>query len=342
MTRTEDALREALQREAARHRVNPALPQAMKVKARAARALTLVGAAGVAAVLVAGGTAAVGALRDDRGLRPATEGEERHRGRETKGTPLLLVGHAGWHVSRADQYEVDEGEITFSNGERDLELVWRSADVHDEYVQDRVAEAAETWDVEIANRHAQLFRYDGTTDFTALWVDGDLSLELRGVFPNVHAFRAVAESLGRVDEETWLAALPEQTVTPAERPAAVDAMLRDMPVHPGVRVEDLKQSTVVNDRYQLGARVSGAVACAWIRQWLQATERGDEAAAREAVDAMATSRRWAILREMTAHGGWSDVLWEYADAMSGDGMVNAGPGQMTIAAAYRDALGCRG
>jgi hypothetical protein len=254
---------------------------------------------------------------------------------------LLLIGHAGWSVSRADQYDVYEGEISFTNGDRELDLTWRPAATHDEFVEDREVEAAETWDLEIANRHARLMRYDGTTDFTAMWVDGDLSLELRGVFPDVHSYRAVAQTLGRVDEETWLAALPDDAVTPSERPHVVDEMLRDIPVHPDVKVADLKESTVVNDRYQLGARVSGAVACAWIRQWLGATADGNQAAVREAVDAMATSRDWSILREMTAQGGWSEVLWEYAAAMTGDGEVNAGPGEMSIEATYVDALGCR-
>lgn len=285
----------------------------------------------------------MGALREDRAVvGPAARGEEPRPERETKGVPLLLLEHAGWQVARADQYDVNEGEITFTNGERTLELTWRDASLHDGYVRDRAAEAAETWDVEIANRHARLFRYDRTTDFTALWMDGEFSLELRGVFPNVDAYRAVAEMLRRVDEEKWVAALPDQTVTPAARAAAVDEMLSDMPMHPDVRVEDLKYSDAINDRYQLGARVSGAVACAWIGQWVRATERGDEAAAREAEDAMATSRRWAILREMTADGGWPDVLWEYAEAMRGDGMVNGGPGEMTIAATYRDAFACAG
>ncbi|HEX2058136.1 MAG TPA: hypothetical protein VHI71_07180 [Actinomycetota bacterium] len=339
--RTEEEVREVLRLEAARHRVNPALPKKTAVKARTARALTVLGATGLAAGLVLGTATVVGAVREtDLPAVPASGGGTEASQRQVEGAPLLLVGHAGWRVSRADQYELDEGEMTFTNGERELELTWRPAASHDEYVEDRNVEAADSWDVEIANRHGRLFRYDGTTDFTALWVDGDLSLELRGVFPNVHAYRAVAETLGRVDEETWLAALPDDAVAPGERSAAVDEMLRDIPLHPDVQVAALKESSVVNERYQLGARVTGAVACAWIGQWLDAIAEGDEAAVREAVEAMATSRDWSILREMSAQGGWSEVLWEYADAMSGDGQVNAGPGEMSIEATYRDALGC--
>lgn len=340
--RTEDAIREALRREAERHRVNPALPASTIARARIARATTAIVVLASAGALVFGGAAVVGATRDEAGrTRPAPAAAGEPAPRQVEGAPLLLIGHAGWHVSRADQYEVDEGEMSFTNGERELDLTWRPAASHDDYVTDREVEAAEAWDLEIANRHARLFRYEGTTDFVALWVDGDQSLELRGVFPDVHAYRAVAQTLGRVDGETWLAALPDDAVTPSERPEAVDEMLRDIPVHPDVRVAELKEATVVNDRYQLGASVTGAVACAWIRQWLEATADGDEAATREAVDAMATSRDWSILREMNSQGGWSEVLWEYAAAMTGDGEVNAGPGEMSIESTYTDALGCR-
>lgn len=340
--RTEDALKEALQREAARHHVNPALRTSTILRARASRVATVVGATGVAAALVFGGVAAVGAVRDEPAspVRPASGGEEPPP-RQLEGTPLLLVGHEGWRVSRADQYDFAEGEMTFTNGERELDLTWRPAGTHDEYLEDRAAEAAETWDVHIARRDGKLFRYEGTTDFTAMWVDGDLSLELRGVFPDVHAYRAVAGTLDRAqNEEAWLAALPDETVTPDERAAVVDEMLRDIPVQPAIQVEKAKRGRFVSDRYQLGARVSGLAACAWIREWVEARANRDETREREAVEAMGTSRNWAILVEMEPQGGWSQVVWEYADAMAGDGAVNAGPGQLSIEATYRDALGC--
>jgi hypothetical protein len=340
--RAEEAIREALQQEGARHRVNPALPGSTILKARVARAAMVVGAAGVVAALAVGGATAVGAINDERpGLRAAAGPSETPRpARQTRGVPLLLVEHPGWRVVRADQYEWDEGEVTFSDGEHELELTWRPAATHDGYVHDRAADAGESWDLDIAGRHGKLFRYDRTTDFTTLWTDGDLSLELRGVFDDVDAYRAVAETLARVDEETWLAALPDDTVAPDERAAAVDEMLRDMPVHPDVSVAELEEGRAVNDRYQLGARVSGAVACAWIRQWIDATAAGDEAAAREAVHAMSSARDWAILEEMRPQGGWPDVLWEYADAMRGDGTVDGGADDMSIESTYRNALAC--
>lgn len=336
--RTEEAIREGLRRQAESHRVNPALPGSTIVKARAARAATAFIALATVTGLVFGGTAVVGAVRDE-GARtaPAPAGGEEPARRQVEGAPLLLVGHGGWRVSRADQYDATIGEITFTNGERELELNWRPASDHEAFVADRAREAADEWDVEIARRHGKLFRYEGTTDFTTLWRDGDLSLELRGVFPTVHAYRAVADTLDRVDEEAWMAALPQDAVPPAERPAVVDEMLSDVPVHPDVDVARLKQSRTVSDRHQLGARVTAAVACAWIEQWVE----GDVSDRREAVDAMATARRWSILREMERDGAWSEAVWEYADAMAGDGRV-AGGSPMTLGESYRNGLGCDG
>jgi hypothetical protein len=228
----------------------------------------------------------------------------------------------------------------FSNGERGLELTWRAADTHDTYVKDREHEAGDAWDVTIAGRPARLIRYEASTDFTALWLDGDKSLELRGVFADVDAYKAVAATLEFVDEERWLAALPDDVVDPGERPGVVESMLADIPLHPKVDVDRLKTSSEIKDRYQLGAEVSGAVACAWIEQWLDAGERNDDRAAQEAVDAMATSRDWAILEEMRPQGGWSEVLWDYADSMAGDGTVTGGT-TMPLAEDYGSGLGCK-
>ena len=339
--KTEEALRDALRREAARHTVNAALPTATIVKARVARTGAALVAVATAGALVFGGATVLGATRDTGHSGPAPAGGEEPAEPQTEGSPLLLIGQEGWRVSRADQQSATTGEMTFTNGERELELTWRPASDHDMFVVDRELDAAKTWDVEIAGRHGTLIRYEGTTDYTALWLDGDLSLELRGVFPDVDAYRTVAQTLGRVDEESWLAALPDDVVTPAERPATVDEMLRDVPVHRDVDVEDLKQVSLVSDRYQLGARVTGAVACAWIRQWVEARRAGDEPEARQAADAMAsTAWDWAVLREMDAQGGWSEVVWEYAEAMRGDGGVEGGPGEVPIEATYRSALGC--
>jgi hypothetical protein len=184
-----------------------------------------------------------------------------------------------------------------------------------------------------------LFQYEGTTDFTAMWVEGKRAFELRGEFDDVDAYRAVAATLQAVDQDTWLAALPQRVVPPEERAAVVEDMLADIPVHPDVDVARLKNSASVNDRYQLGAHVTSAVACQWVEQWVEAKASGDTASQREATDAMATSRDWNVLKEMENDGGWSDSLWDYADAMQDDSEILMGR-PMTIDESYKQSLGC--
>ncbi len=54
---------------------------------------------------------------------------------------------------------------------------------------------------------------------------------------------------------------------------------------------------------------------------------------------MATSRQWKILLQMAEEGGYSDVAWQYADALSGNGRVITGT-SLTIEESYQSALGC--
>ena len=78
---------------------------------------------------------------------------------------------------------------------------------------------------------------------------------------------------------------------------------------------------------------------AWIERWIDARQSGDDAAAAEAADAMQGSRRWAILREMNAAGDYPEVLWEFADAMNGDGTVMGGR-PLDVEGNYKEGLGC--
>lgn len=251
--------------------------------------------------------------------------------------PRLLVTEPGWTVTRADEFSIELGEMAFSNGQRELDLHWRAASEHDDFVQDRAASADSPSTITVAGHQAVLFQYTGTTDFTTLWLDGDHSVELRGRFPTIDDYLAVIGTLERVSIDDWLTAMPASTVRPDSRAAAVEDMLTDIPLPTGLDVEALKDSGSVSDRYQLGAQVTGTVACAWIEQWLAATETGDTAAAQEAVNAMNTSRNWAILLEMDSDGYYPEMVWLHADALS-DGGTSSQEG-FTVDG-YVEALGC--
>ncbi len=253
--------------------------------------------------------------------------------------PRLLVADGAWTVQRVDAFDAAYGEITFTDGERTADLHWWEPDDFAGHIADRTSTADLVREIDVLGNPATLARYAGTDDYTTSWLYEDHTLQLRGEFPSVDDYLAVLESLEPVDIDAWLSAMPASVVKPDEMSATAAAMLEGVPLPDGFDIAVAGLDGKVTDRYQVGARVSGAVACAWIAQWLDATAAGDETAAQEAVDAMATSHTWPILLEMDPQGGWSGAVWEYADAIGGDGTVIGGR-TLTVEESYQDALGC--
>jgi hypothetical protein len=259
--------------------------------------------------------------------------------RVANAVPRLLVGVDGWRVRRADQFAVHTGEMTFGDGTHALELRWQSAQDRSSLVKDRSNSTVRLATVSVNGHEAQVFRYRGTTnDHTAIWRSGAYVLELRGALDQ-DAFLAVLRSLHTVDVNSWLEAMPDNVVRPGDRAAAVRVMLEGVPVPPGFDTAALAAGNDVRDRYQLGAAVTGAVACAWIGRWADARKHGDNAKLRAAVGAMATSRGWPVLHAMDHEGDYPEVLWMYADAIGGDGTVVGGK-KVTVEESYSEALGC--
>jgi hypothetical protein len=131
-------------------------------------------------------------------------------------------------------------------------------------------------------------------------------------------------------------ALPAGSVTTASRQAVVSEMLADIPQPPGF---DPSQLTRIGDRYHVGAAVVSAVTCGWIERWVDAKERGDTASEAEAIEAMQSSKEWAILAEMDAEGEYPEIIWGYADGMAGDGTVPGSDG-IGVQDAARLGIGC--
>jgi len=251
--------------------------------------------------------------------------------------PRLLVDAPGWSVSRADELSGSNGEMTFTDRTHELELHWAPTAASPSLAQDRGASADRTATVSVLGHPGTLFRYAGTTSYTTIWSDETHTLEARGDFETEAAYRTVLDHIKSVDSEAWLSAMPPSVIKPAATTAAVNEMLKDVPQPEGFHVT--VPSATVHDRYQLGAAVTGQVACRWIGDWVAADAIGDHAAAARAADAMATSHHWAILQEMKRDGAFPRVLWEYADAMTAGGMVMGGK-PLTVAESYKASLGC--
>ena len=53
---------------------------------------------------------------------------------------------------------------------------------------------------------------------------------------------------------------------------------------------------------------------------------------------LGTARDWPLLHAIDAEGDYPEVLWQYADAVAGDGIVPGGKPGLTVAETYESAL----
>jgi hypothetical protein len=155
----------------------------------------------------------------------------------------------------------------------------------------------------------------GNRQMIALWSEGGDVFELRAAVPDLAAFEERLGWLTKVDPQTWLEAMPAKVVAPAEYDHVVHEVLKGIPVPQSFTLSRVPDEGLVTDRYQVGAQTAGTVSCLWLRQWGAARRTGDTTAELEADKAMATSRHWPILREMTKEGAYSEVVWEIAKWM---------------------------
>jgi hypothetical protein len=239
-------------------------------------------------------------------------------------SPRVLVTGGGWGVTNVPGFDGEYGELTFREGTATVELFWRPASNHEHVVNDRAHAGVSLGTMRVAGHVAQVF--DGTQAgaptglFNVLWKSGDHSVELLVSGVKRGALEGLLTRVREVDVDTWLSAMPASIVKPIDRAANVDAMLADIPVPRGFNVDGLRSADNPGlGRGNLGFFVTRAVACSWLEQWVAATDSGDHAAAAAAVEAMRSSRHWAILQEMNAEGGWlrgrAQEIWEFADAL---------------------------
>lgn len=155
----------------------------------------------------------------------------------------------------------------------------------------------------------------GNRQMVALWSENGFLLELRAAVPDQAAFEERLGWLTRVDSRTWLGAMPAKVVKAADHDAAVREMLKGVPLPESFRPSQVPDDGLTTARYQVGAKVTATVSCLWFLQWAQARRSGDRAAELEAEKAMATSRRWPILRQMAKDGAFPETIWELAAEM---------------------------
>jgi hypothetical protein len=250
-------------------------------------------------------------------------------------SPLALLKLPDWHVVYADEQSDGFGEMHFVRGAADADGTPQGASFRNEAsLAGRVAsltwaplnpmarkyitgghQTAATGLGVVAHRFIREGGSRGAIDISAVFIDRGRSLEFRATVSDMAMFRAELRALSAVDASTWLRAMPLSVVKSADSGEAIRLMLKAIPLPPGFDAARIRGASLVHDRYQLGAAVTGTVACMWIADWSRARAAGDTAGVRRAIAAMATAPRWPILREMARQGGWSQGLIGYAQAM---------------------------
>jgi hypothetical protein len=241
--------------------------------------------------------------------------------------PRLLVTAPGWSVVDAGEFEKDEGEVTFANGDRRFTIHWYPARLYRRYLRDR-ASVSQPQRSTLRGRTATTIRYgvdhSGAEEYaTMLAPEGSVFVEVRGAIGDRAAYGAVLRSLRPVGVETWLEAMPRSVVGPDSRARVVTRMLQGVPLPPGFDTAALQGEDSVLNHYQLAVKVAGTVSCGWFESWLAASDAGDEARAREAVAAMATWRHWPMT-PIIGDGGWATNLKMAAEELAA-GNVDRGP-----------------
>ncbi len=249
-----------------------------------------------------------------------------------------VVTAPGWraeYVSEDDKYG---GEVQYTNGGQNLAISWYPEKTYQDYLTDRehipYPDPPAPGDaVEVLGVAGQLWAYSATDHTVMREPDLGHWMEFRGDGMDRAAFEELLTHLKLVSLEEFESALPSSFVTAGDRPAAVKKILDEIEAVTGVTVPagtTLDTKSDESDPYQLGADIAGQYACAWITEYADAKTSGDQARADEAARVMGTSRQWPVLQEMNAEGGYSDVVWDYADDMAA-GKVPEG---------YAEGIGC--
>lgn len=252
------------------------------------------------------------------------------------GAYRAVLDAPGWTVDNV-YAERDSGELSYSRGDRSFEITWYAADAYDSYVEDRrhiVEPPADGEPIQVLGLGAQLWAYNATDHAAIREVDDGHWLELRGQGMSKAAYLSLLTQLRLVDQPGFESAMPGSFIDGSERTAAVDEILDGIgdfasPLLPsGVARSSITADQ--NDPYQLGVEVAGAVACAWLDEYADATRTGADRRAQRAAGILTTTQDWPVLKQMDARGDYPEVLWGLADQVAAGQLPDW----------YADGLGC--
>jgi hypothetical protein len=332
------------------------VPLAGRPRHRARRRLAVVA---TAAALLAGAVLWQQSRPDDHGETVVADDQE-----VVETTPRLLIDRPGWSIGWADQ-----DTMSYYNGTAVLRLDWSAGDAPSDH-EATVAALTESVEragalplpagsasvltpFEVMGREAFATRIsnldDGDPDapvedvYDVAWVLDDFAIHLNATIAPEEDFVHLVSSLRQVDMDTWLAAMPHRVIQPNGQRQAVDEMLTDVPLPPGIDLSAFRtDNESIEDRASVAIELTNAVACGWFDTWAAATDAGDAAGAGRAVEAMATSRSWPIVVEGDVDGQFGMLpIWELAAAMPTNAVTQYSNGQIgTPRDLYVDRFAC--
>jgi hypothetical protein len=244
----------------------------------------------------------------------------------------IVLDAPGWTVDA-----LGGDGIMFRHSDANLEVTSYDAKDYDSYVVDRehiYDPPAPGEPIEILGLGAQMWAYSDDDHTAIREVEDGHWIEVRAQGVDEAAYLALLGQLRLTSEDEFAASLPEGYVTESERPAAAAKIVSDIQAVSGVGFPDGESLQLAQgddqDRYQFGAEVAGAYACAWFEAYENAESHDQAAALAEAARVLGTSRDWPILQEMNEAGDYPEVVWDLSE------QVVAG----TAREGYREGLGC--
>ncbi|HEY0278689.1 MAG TPA: hypothetical protein VGC32_10520 [Solirubrobacterales bacterium] len=179
----------------------------------------------------------------------------------------------------------------------------------------------------------------GDREMSATWTEDGVVIELQAAVPDLAGLEERLGWVTKADSQTWLEAMPAKVVKAADFGGSVKEILKGIPLPKTFAISRVPDPGLTTSRDEVASKVTGTVACLWLRQWGEAQRDGDAAAAAEAERAMASSRSWPVFRD--AKGGApypAEEIAEVAAAMPRGYWLYHGHHRDLLA--HAESLGC--
>ena len=218
--------------------------------------------------------------------------------RVAEANPRILIGEPGWGVESVDQFERQDGGITFARGDQRIGLDWRPAAGYKSYT--RSVTSLGVRNTEVLGTAVPTYGEDGRYRTVIPPINGVyVEIYPMTVLWSPERWQRLLDSLERVDLETWLSAMPPEAVMPSEADDNLEALLEGVPVPPGFSAEQIDRRAASGGERNVAATVTYVVTCAWFDEWAAARQAGDDTAAAGAVTALQGYDGWSTREQYT-------------------------------------------